>query len=160
MFGFLTRLCDSDARRMVKTALAGFMRSTGRRHRPDEHFEYLAHPSLRTPRMVVGDPGLADRQFGRVEDDQAGQASPGAEKSSPPIGDHPSRKFAPCPLCKQYSHSIGEDQLAQAFNHFHTMYSHRGDGIPTQFCFPMETRDAAQILMAAARCDPVAQGEG
>lgn len=64
------------------------------------------------------------------------------------------REFAPCPICKQYSHSIGEDQLAAAFMHFGTMYSHRGDGIPTQFCFPMETRDAAQILMAAARRTP------
>lgn len=26
--------------------------------------------------------------------------------------------FAPCPTCKQYSHSIGDDQLAEAFNHF------------------------------------------
>lgn len=67
------------------------------------------------------------------------------------ISEENKRKFAACPTCKQYSHSIGEDQLAAAYRHFQTMYSHRGDGIPTQFCFPMETRDAAQILMAAAR---------
>lgn len=59
--------------------------------------------------------------------------------------------FVPCPLCKQYSHSIGEDRLAEAFNHFQAMYSHRGDGIPTQHWFDDKTRDAAQVLMAAAR---------
>lgn len=62
-----------------------------------------------------------------------------------------SPQFTACPLCKQYCHSIGEDQLAAAFMHFQSMFSHRGDGIPTQFCFDEQTRDAAQILMAAAR---------
>ena len=62
--------------------------------------------------------------------------------------------FAPCPVCKQYSHSIGEDQLAEAFRHFESMFSHRGDGIPTQFVFDQQTRDAAQVLMAAARAQP------
>jgi hypothetical protein len=61
--------------------------------------------------------------------------------------------FAPCPLCKQYSHSLGEDQLADAFMHFQSMFSHRGDGIPTQHNFDETTRDAAQLLMAAARIE-------
>lgn len=56
--------------------------------------------------------------------------------------------FEPCPLCKQYSHSIGGGQVTEAFNHFQSMYSHRGDGIPTQDCFDAKTKDAAQVLMA------------
>jgi|SRR6478609_2552510 len=60
-------------------------------------------------------------------------------------------EYAPCPTCRQYSHSIGEDQLADAFMHFQSMYSHRGDGIPTQHSFDERTRDAAQVLMIAAQ---------
>jgi hypothetical protein len=60
-------------------------------------------------------------------------------------------EYAPCPTCRQYSHSIGEDQLADAFMHFQSMYSHRGDGIPTQHSFVERTRDAAQVLMIAAQ---------
>lgn len=63
--------------------------------------------------------------------------------------------FVPCPFCKQYSHSIGEDQLAAAFMTFQSMWSHRDDGIPTRYCFDERTRDAAQVLMAAARAAPV-----
>lgn len=63
-------------------------------------------------------------------------------------------EFVACPTCKQYSHSIGEDRLAAAFNHFQMMLSHRVDGIPTQHCFDEATRDAAQVLMAAARHTP------
>lgn len=59
--------------------------------------------------------------------------------------------FAPCSTCKQYSHSLSEGQIAEAFMHFQSMFSHRGDGIPTQYSFSPETRDAAQVLMAAAR---------
>lgn len=58
--------------------------------------------------------------------------------------------FAPCPTCRQHSHSIGDDQLAAAFMHFEAMTDHRGDGIPTQRLFNDATRDAAQVLMAAA----------
>ncbi|MFZ5701169.1 MAG: hypothetical protein ACOY4P_07430 [Pseudomonadota bacterium] len=58
--------------------------------------------------------------------------------------------FAPCPTCGQYSHSIGDDQLAAALMHFEAMTDHRGDGIPTQRVFDDATRDAAQVLMAAA----------
>jgi hypothetical protein len=60
-------------------------------------------------------------------------------------------EYAPCPTCRQYSHSIGEDQLADAFMHFQSMHSHRGDGIPTQHSFDERTRDAAQVLMIAAQ---------
>jgi hypothetical protein len=56
--------------------------------------------------------------------------------------------YAPCPTCKQYSHSLGEDQIADAFNHFQSMISHRGDGIATQYAFDGKTRDAAQVLVA------------
>ncbi len=62
--------------------------------------------------------------------------------------------FAPCPTCRQYSHSLSEDAVAEAFMHFQSMLSHRGDGIPTQFTFDAKTRDAAQVLMAAHRRIP------
>lgn len=71
----------------------------------------------------------------------------------------PTERFAPCPVCKQYSHSVGEDQLAQAFMHFQSMFSHRGDGIPTQHTFDEATRDAAQVLMSAARHAATARAE-
>lgn len=61
------------------------------------------------------------------------------------------REFAPCPTCKQYDHSIHGDKLAEAFMHFEMMFSHRGDGIPTQHCFDQRTRDMAQVLVAGAR---------
>lgn len=61
--------------------------------------------------------------------------------------------FAPCPTCGQYSHSLSDDQLASAFMHFEAMTDHRGDGIPTQRLFADATRDAAQVLMAAAVSD-------
>ena len=61
------------------------------------------------------------------------------------------KDFAPCPLCHQYSHSIGEDDLAKAFRHFETMYSHPMRGTPMGFVFDEQTRWAAQVLMAAAR---------
>lgn len=67
--------------------------------------------------------------------------------------------FSPCPTCGQYSHSIGEDRLAEAFLHFESMYSHRGDGIPTQFNFDEKTRDFAQVLVAAARSAQAERGE-
>jgi hypothetical protein len=60
-------------------------------------------------------------------------------------------EFAACPTCKQYDHSIHGDKLAEAFMHFEAMFSHRGDGIPTQHCFDQRTRDMAQVLAAAAR---------
>lgn len=59
--------------------------------------------------------------------------------------------FAPCPFCHQYSHSIGEDQLAKAFMHFQSMYGHPVRGHPMGDVFDEQTRDAAQVLMAAAR---------
>lgn len=71
------------------------------------------------------------------------------------VGGTGSRDFVPCPLCKQYSHSIGEDQLAEAFLVFQSLFSHRNDGIPTQYCFDERARDAAQVLMAAARGRPI-----
>jgi hypothetical protein len=59
--------------------------------------------------------------------------------------------FAPCPLCKQYSHSIGEDRLTDAFKHFQSMYAHPVRGHPMGNNFDEKTRDAAQVLMASAR---------
>jgi hypothetical protein len=61
------------------------------------------------------------------------------------------REFVPCPTCKQYSHSIPDDKIAEAFRTFQSMFSHRNDGIPTQFCFDEKVRDAAQVLTALAR---------
>ena len=61
----------------------------------------------------------------------------------------------PCPTCHQYDHSsLGGDQVTNAFLHFQAMRSHRGGGTPTQFVFDEATRDAAQVLMAAARATP------
>lgn len=59
--------------------------------------------------------------------------------------------FAPCPTCGQYSHSLGDDELADAFNHFQTMYAHPVRGHPMGYIFDEKTRTAAQILIAAAR---------
>lgn len=67
--------------------------------------------------------------------------------------------FTPCHTCGQYSYSIGKGQLASAFMHFQSMFSHRGDGIPTQHSFDQATRDAARVLMAAARGASVERGE-
>ena len=59
--------------------------------------------------------------------------------------------FAPCPYCRQYSHSIGEDRLAKAFMHFQSMYAHPVRGHPMGDNFDEQTQDAAQVLMAAAQ---------
>lgn len=42
------------------------------------------------------------------------------------------------------------------FYHLTSMYSHRGDGIPTQFTYPQEIRDAAIALAVAALTDNIA----
>jgi len=61
-------------------------------------------------------------------------------------------KFAPCRACGQYSHSIGADALTEAYNHFQAMvYGHPLKDYPTDYAFSDETRDAAQVLMAAAK---------
>ena len=65
--------------------------------------------------------------------------------------------FAPCPTCKQYSHSIGEDKLTEAFNHFHTMYAHPVRGHPMGYWFEEKTRDMAQVLMSAVRANLTCQ---
>jgi hypothetical protein len=56
--------------------------------------------------------------------------------------------FAPCPLCKQYSHSIGGDKLAEAILHFETMYAHPLRGTPMGQMFDDKTRDMAHVLTA------------
>jgi hypothetical protein len=60
-------------------------------------------------------------------------------------------EYAPCPSCGQYSHSIGEDKLSEALLHFETMYAHPLRGTPMGHVFDLITRDAAQVLIAAAR---------
>jgi hypothetical protein len=55
--------------------------------------------------------------------------------------------FAPCPTCRQYSHSIGNDAVTAAFNHFQAMYAHPVRGHPMGHVFEEETRDAAQVMM-------------
>jgi hypothetical protein len=78
-----------------------------------------------------------------------GGASTGAEEGS--MTEDKAPEFAPCPLCKQYSHSIGDDELTAAWMHFHTMIAHPMRGHPMGHAFDEKTRDAAQVLMAAAR---------
>jgi hypothetical protein len=59
-------------------------------------------------------------------------------------------------------HGVMPDELAallpddarDAFYHLTSMYSHRGDGIPTQFTYPKEARDAAVALAVAALQQP------
>lgn len=60
-------------------------------------------------------------------------------------------EYSPCPTCRQYSHSIGEDALSEAFLHFETMIAHPVRGHPMGQAFDDKTRDMAQRLMAAAR---------
>lgn len=57
-------------------------------------------------------------------------------------------EFAPCPTCRQYSHSIPEDQVAKAFRHFHAMIGHPLRGTPMGDVFDAETQDAAQVMTA------------
>jgi hypothetical protein len=73
------------------------------------------------------------------------------------MGEVERENFVPCPFCKQYSHSIGEDQLAEAFNHFQSLLAHPMRGHPMGEAFDEKTRDAAQVLMAAARNAPPAK---
>jgi hypothetical protein len=55
-------------------------------------------------------------------------------------------------------HGVLSDELADrlpedarnAWHHLTSMYSHRGDGIPTQYTYPPEVRDAAKALVRAA----------
>ena len=56
--------------------------------------------------------------------------------------------YAPCPTCGQYSHSIDEGFVGEAYLHFEAMFSHRGDGFPTQHVHDQTTRDMAQRLLA------------
>ena len=63
-------------------------------------------------------------------------------------------EYAPCPLCKQYSHSIGCDNVAAAFNHFHTMIAHPVRGHPMGHAFDEQTRDAAQVMMSLRTPEP------
>ena len=59
--------------------------------------------------------------------------------------------FAPCPFCGQFNHSIGEDELAQAFRYFHQMEAHPLHGRPMGYAFDEDTRRYAQVLIAAAK---------
>jgi hypothetical protein len=59
--------------------------------------------------------------------------------------------FVPCPMCKQYSHSIAGDDLADAIMHFESMTAHPLRGTPMGHNFDEQTRDYAQMLVAAAR---------
>jgi hypothetical protein len=57
--------------------------------------------------------------------------------------------FTPCPTCGQYSHSISDDFVGEAHRHFEAMFSHRGDGLPTQHVHSAATRDMAQRLLGS-----------
>ena len=52
--------------------------------------------------------------------------------------------FAPCPTCRQYSHSLGSDAVTKAFNHFHMLIAHPVRGHPMGSAFDDATKDAAQ----------------
>lgn len=67
--------------------------------------------------------------------------------------------FSPCPTCKQYSHSLGDDALAKAYMHFEMMTAHPVRGHPMGHVYDDATRDAAQVLMAAARDKEGANGQ-
>lgn len=68
--------------------------------------------------------------------------------------------FAPCPTCRQYSHSLGDDALAKAYMHFEMITAHPVRGHPMGHVYDDTTRDAAQVLMAAARAALTAAGGG
>lgn len=63
----------------------------------------------------------------------------------------PREGFAPCPICKQYSHSIGDGRITEAFNHFQSMVAHPVRGHPMGYAFDERTRDMAQVLLSAIR---------
>jgi len=63
----------------------------------------------------------------------------------------PVAEYAPCPICRQYSHSIDEDDLADAFMHFQSMIAHPVRGHPMGDAFDERTQWAAQVLVAAAK---------
>lgn len=54
--------------------------------------------------------------------------------------------FAPCPTCRQYSHSLGSDAVTDAFNHFQSLTAHPVRGHPMGSAFEDATKDAAQVL--------------
>lgn len=85
----------------------------------------------------------------------AGEAhGPPTGPGTPAADQHPAAgasQFAPCPTCRQYSHSIGEDRLAAALKHFESMRAHPVRGHPMGRNFDEQTRDAAQVLIAAAK---------
>lgn len=60
-----------------------------------------------------------------------------------------SEQFGCCPTCRQYSHSIGEDAVTAAFNHFQMLICENPmKAYPTGHLFQAQTRDAAQVLIA------------
>lgn len=63
--------------------------------------------------------------------------------------DDPHPGYAPCPTCKQYSHSLREDDVGRAFMHFQTMVCENPmKDYPTGHMFQAQTRDAAQLLVS------------
>lgn len=56
--------------------------------------------------------------------------------------------YAPCPTCKQYSHSIGEGLVSEAIMHFTAMEAHPFRGTPMGHAFDEQTREYAQRLVA------------
>ncbi len=60
-------------------------------------------------------------------------------------------QLTPCPTCGQYSHSLGDDAITEAFNHFHSTYVRPVRSHLMVDVFDAKTRNAAQVLMAAAR---------
>lgn len=56
--------------------------------------------------------------------------------------------YAACPSCGQYSHSIPDDKVGEAFRHFQSMCAHPVRGHPMGQNFDDQTRDAAQAMAA------------
>lgn len=65
------------------------------------------------------------------------------------MDDHRKEDFAPCPVCRAYSHSINEAQHNRAYLHFQSMIAHPLRGHPMANAFDDQTRDAAEVLMTS-----------
>lgn len=55
---------------------------------------------------------------------------------------------APCPTCKQYSHTLRTDEIGEAILHFETMIQLEHKSYPTMRAFDDKTRDMAQRLVS------------
>lgn len=74
------------------------------------------------------------------------------------MSEHTTRDAAEADLDILRKHNVLSDRLAallpedarEAWYHLTSMYSHRGDGILTQYTYPSEVAEAAKALVLAA----------